>query len=96
MEFYEERERMRKLLQSPGSMGRSGVMGNAGTSGYGRDSQIDYKSSGSTINPNLYVTSGTTENNVSTEKSGKKVKFNIQPIESERERVKTNWKFWKK
>lgn len=91
MEFFEERERMRKLLAKPGDTGRSGVMGNAGTSS-------------DDFNPNLYVTSGTTENyisgttenNVSTEKTGKKVKFNIQAIESERERLKTSWKFWKK
>lgn len=115
MEFFEERERMRKLLQMKGKIvppppppppirrtnyGMSGTSGASGTTGHsGVMEHSDYgclnSSSGSQIDPNLYVTSGTTQYN-SSEKVGGKVKPRIEPVISEREKVKTNWKFWKK
>lgn len=102
MEFFEERERMRKLLNkipSPpppppsrhtnyGVSGTSGAMGTSGEMGnpfkYDTNTFEKYASSGSTINYPIV------------EESSKKIKPNIQPILSEREKVKTSWKFWKK
>ena len=97
MAFYEERERMRKLAQKlPVNMGNSGDMGfsgERGTSGYS-----GYPLTGSTLDTNVF--SGSTkyqETSIEPEKEKpKKIKPNIQPIISEREKVKTSWKFWKK
>lgn len=87
VEFYEERERMRKLLK---------IIDNITPYNMIPISQTNYGSSGTSGSSGSSGTSGDTKPNTSTEIKGKKVNFDIQPIESKREKLKIKWKFWKK
>lgn len=94
MAFYEERERMRKLAQKSSNMGTSGASGTSGNMGTSGDMGNPFKYDPNTFEK--YASSGSTISYPIVEENPKKIKPNIQPILSEREKVKTSWKFWKK